>query len=72
MDGSVGSETTTTQRMECFQGLNGDLITGILQFLPTATTQLICGNLCGRYKWNGGGVADNGCLYCVPADDVLV
>ena len=72
MDGSVGSETTTTQRMECFQGLNGDLITGILQFLPTATTQLVGGDLGGGFKWDGGAVADNGCLYCIPADHVLV
>eukprot|EP00592_Proboscia_alata_P022273 CAMPEP_0194402598 /NCGR_PEP_ID=MMETSP0176-20130528/1283_1 /TAXON_ID=216777 /ORGANISM="Proboscia alata, Strain PI-D3" /LENGTH=192 /DNA_ID=CAMNT_0039200017 /DNA_START=64 /DNA_END=639 /DNA_ORIENTATION=+ len=55
--------------MESFRGLNVDLVTRVLQFLPTATTELVGGDLGGgKNKWNGGVVAENGCLYCVPAN----
>ena len=59
--------STTTQPTECFRGLNDDLVTRILQFLPTAKTELVGGDLGGgRAKWSGGVVADNGSFYCIP------
>lgn len=73
MNRSVGSKTTTTKPMECFRGLTVDLVKIILQFHPTAKTQLVGGDLGDGFKWDGGAAADNGCLHCIPdtADRVL-